>query len=280
MQLGMLFSLLYVAFLCVWFWTTRHLRTTGAGLGIKHAGRRVLGRSAVDSDRSARARPPAKGEGASAGGANPQWTCEIAWQPGHLRFQAVMAPHDAPMAHLVGDAKGLRWPKGVHKPNTPELESALGALAASIAAAGWEPVQSRGPWSERRFVWRQEGEPPTSFELVGGAPAATAVAERSNDAARPSRARPARERAPRGANRDAVLRAVAARPGVTMRELAAATHVKRSSLPPLLRTLTLRGELEKRTRPDGQTGYALAKPVHRGGETKAVEVAGAREGSR
>jgi hypothetical protein len=35
--------------------------------------------------------------------------------------------------------------------------------------------------------------------------------------------------------------------------------VKPSSLPPLLRTLTLRGELEKRRLPNGQTGYALAR---------------------
>ena len=35
--------------------------------------------------------------------------------------------------------------------------------------------------------------------------------------------------------------------------------MKPSSLPPLLRTLTLRGELEKRRLPDGQMGYVLAR---------------------
>ena len=123
----------------------------------------------------------------------------------------------------------------------------MGALFASIAAAGWEPVHPGGVWSERRFVWRKAGEPPTSFELVGAGPAGGGGAARSA------------MRAPRGANREAVLRTVAARPGLTLRELTAATGVKPSSLPPLLRTLTLRGELEKRRLPDGQTGYALAR---------------------
>jgi len=38
------------------------------------------------------------------------------------------------------------------------------SVVPSIEAAGWEPVQSAGPWTERRFVWRQEGEPPTELE--------------------------------------------------------------------------------------------------------------------
>jgi hypothetical protein len=158
-----------------------------------------------------------------------------------------MAPQDDAEPHAKG-AKGLHWPRGVPKPSARELETAMGALFASIAAAGWEPVRSGGVWSERRFVWRKAGEPPTSFELVAGGPAGIGAGA--------ARSAP---RAPRGANREAVLRAVAARPGLTLRELTAATGVKPSSLPPLLRTLTLRGELEKRRLPNGQTGYALAR---------------------
>ncbi|HEX6010824.1 MAG TPA: hypothetical protein VFY87_03270 [Geminicoccaceae bacterium] len=245
----MLFSLLYVAFLCVWFRATRHLRADGAEPAVALFVRRVRERwegafagSGRRSTASKRDEGPVPGEG------DAQWTCEIAYQPGKLRFQAVMAPEDAARPRS-DDGKGLHWPRGVPKPSARELESAMGALFASIAAAGWEPVHSGGVWSERRFVWRKAGEPPTSFELVGAGPAGfeTGVA------------RPPRPRAPRGANRQAVLRTVAARPGLTLRELTAATGVKPSSLPPLLRTLTLRGELEKLRLPDGQTGYVLAR---------------------
>jgi hypothetical protein len=196
--------------------------------------------------------------------ADAQWTCEIAYQPGKLRFQAVMAPQDDADSH-ADDHRGLRWPRGVPKPSARELETAMGALFASIAAAGWEPVREGGVWSERRFVWRKAGQPPTSFELVGAGPAGFEAGP----------ARAARQRAPRGANREAVLRTVAARPGLTLRELTSVTGVKPSSLPPLLRTLTLRGELEKRKLPNGQTGYALARtaaeePAEAGEELQAA----------
>ena len=71
-------------------------------------------------------------------------------------------------------------------------------------------------------------------------------------------ARPARARAPRGANREAVLAVVRERPGVTARELAAASGVTGGTLYALLRRLTAQGELAKRDLPGGQTGYALA----------------------
>jgi hypothetical protein len=250
MQLGMLFSLVYVAFLCIWFRATRHLRADGAESSFELAGRRMRAwwaNAFAGSGRSSGRRTRARRDGPGSAEADAQWTCEIAYQPGQLRFQAVMAPDDASEPH-ANDVKGLRWPRGVPRPSARELETAMGALFASIAAAGWEPVHPGGVWSERRFVWRKAGEPPTNFELVG---AGVGGVERGT--------RPARPRAPRGANREAVLRTVAARPGVTLRELTAATGVRPSSLPPLLRTLTLRGELEKRRLPNGQTGYALPR---------------------
>src|SRR4051812_34915156 len=70
-------------------------------------------------------------------------------------------------------------------------------------------------------------------------------------------ARPARARAPRGANREAVLAVVRERPGVTASELAAASGVTGGTLYALLRRLTEAGELEKRELPGGQTGYAI-----------------------
>ena len=71
-------------------------------------------------------------------------------------------------------------------------------------------------------------------------------------------ATPARGRTPRGANREAVLRVVGERPGVTARELAAASQVTGGTLYTLLRRLTDDGTLEKRELPGGQAGYALA----------------------
>ena len=55
-----------------------------------------------------------------------------------------------------------------------------------------------------------------------------------------------------------MLRVVGERPGVTTRELAAASGVRGGTLYALLRTLTQRGELEKRELPGGQTGHVLA----------------------
>jgi DNA-binding IclR family transcriptional regulator len=55
-----------------------------------------------------------------------------------------------------------------------------------------------------------------------------------------------------------VLAVVRERPGVTARELAAASGVTGGTLYSLLARLTARGELAKRDLPGGQTGYALA----------------------
>ena len=265
LQLGMLIALLYVAFLCVWFATTRRLRHASAGRGHRHAVQRVRGSEAAavaKSDPAPRARSVAQRAGSTLASASSSWSCEIAWQPGRVRsrFQAVMVPPDSRARQVVvAESEGLRWPPtDVRNPQTHELEAALGALVASIVAAGWEPVQSGGAWSERRFVWRQEGKPPTTLEL-----------SKSRSSRRPVRSRqsrghagrrpgePARWRAPRSADREAVLRVVAESPDVTTRELAAASGVEGDTLSALLRTLTQRGELEQRALPDGQTGYAL-----------------------
>lgn len=70
-------------------------------------------------------------------------------------------------------------------------------------------------------------------------------------------ARP-RKRAPRGANREAVLRAVTDRPGATSAELAAVSGVERNTLNGLLARLVKDGELQKRSLPTGGMGYALS----------------------
>jgi Fic family protein len=98
----------------------------------------------------------------------------------------------------------------------------------------------------------------------GGGSAATSGLTRREDDALPgqrttTRRGSTRKRAPRGANREAVLRVVSERPGVTAAELAAASGVERNTLYALLATLTKRGELERHELPGGKTGYALAR---------------------
>ena len=69
----------------------------------------------------------------------------------------------------------------------------------------------------------------------------------------------ARTRAPRGANRAAVLRAAQERPGATGAELAAVSGVERNTLNALLARLVKSGELQTLALPTGRTGYALGE---------------------
>jgi hypothetical protein len=88
-----------------------------------------------------------------------------------------------------------------------------------------------------------------SSQIVGGGPASL----RRIPAARP--------RAPRGANRAAVLRVLGDRPGVSVAELSSASGVARPVLYSLLKTLEQRGEIAKEQLPGGSTGYRLAPEV-------------------
>jgi hypothetical protein len=107
-----------------------------------------------------------------------------------------------------------------------------GRLAAAVQALG--DVQSKAPVP---------------------APASTPVQTKPR---KMSSAR-ARRRAPRGANRDAVLRAAQERPGATGAELAAVSGVERNTLNALLARLVKSGELQTRALPTGRTGYALGE---------------------
>ncbi len=69
-----------------------------------------------------------------------------------------------------------------------------------------------------------------------------------------------RKRAPRGANREAVLRALRQRPGASSAEIAAVSGVERNTLHALLARLIRDGELEKRALPSGSTGYVVTNP--------------------
>ena len=91
-----------------------------------------------------------------------------------------------------------------------------------------------------------------------GGTAPAAGAKKTGAARATGGAAPARKRAAPGANREAVLRVIGERPGVTARELAAASQVTGGTLYTLLRRLVQEGTLEKRELPGGQTGYAIA----------------------
>src|SRR4051794_33735478 len=74
---------------------------------------------------------------------------------------------------------------------------------------------------------------------------------------RAKRAAATAKRAPRGANREAVLRVLSERPGVGATELSAASGVAKPVLYNLLKTLEERGEVVKEQLPGGSTGYRL-----------------------
>ena len=74
-----------------------------------------------------------------------------------------------------------------------------------------------------------------------------------------------RPRAPRGANRQAVLAAVRERPGASAAEIAAVSGVERNTLHGVLRRLVQQGDVHTRKLPTGRTGYAL-------GDTQPAEL--------
>src|SRR4051812_2622635 len=143
------------------------------------------------------------------------------------------------------------------------------SLAASARPAGGQEgsaatgSDTQPPTSARPTSARQR-RGPRSPKSGGGRPARRAPASTAKPAAAASKPRtraasgkPAPTRAPRGANRAAVLAVVRERPGVTASELAAASGVTGGTLYALLRRLTEQGELAKRQLPGGQTGYAI-----------------------
>jgi predicted Rossmann fold nucleotide-binding protein DprA/Smf involved in DNA uptake len=91
-------------------------------------------------------------------------------------------------------------------------------------------------------------------------PRAAAPARRP--AARKSTVRKStRPRAPRGANREAVLTAVGERPGVTAATIADVTKISRAVTYNTLAKLVEQGKIEKTELPGGQTGYKAPAPA-------------------
>jgi len=132
-----------------------------------------------------------------------------------------------------------------------------------------------------RATGRGSAKPAPGPTAPSFSPARAGASEETTTPAKPrakrsraaARAPSARKRAARGANREAVLRVVGERPGVTASEISTASGVQRATLSTLLRTLVSRGELEKRSLPSGRTGYALARnaPAQETDTTRSTE---------
>jgi hypothetical protein len=136
LQLGMVVAVIYAAFVCVWFMAFRPRRRSVALPGA-HA-------EAV-------------------------WTCAIGWRPGRVRsrFRAFVELPGGRGRRVVAQSRRIHWPpRRGENVATAEVVSALESLVAALVAAGWEPVESSGSWSARRFVWRHGGKPPGRLRLV------------------------------------------------------------------------------------------------------------------
>ncbi|RKQ91453.1 hypothetical protein C8N24_1275 [Solirubrobacter pauli] len=77
----------------------------------------------------------------------------------------------------------------------------------------------------------------------------------------PAARKPAAKRAPRGANREAILKAVDERPGASASEIADVAKIARPVTYNTLAKLVEQGRLEKTDLPGGQTGYKPATPA-------------------
>ena len=81
----------------------------------------------------------------------------------------------------------------------------------------------------------------------------------SRPATKGTSARKARTRAPRGANREAIVSVVGERPGTTAAEISDVTKISRAVTYNTLAKLVEQGRLEKTELPGGQTGYKVVE---------------------
>lgn len=98
-------------------------------------------------------------------------------------------------------------------------------------------------------------------EQIREALSRTPFAEGAAPTPRPAAARAPRKprtRAPRGANRDAILKLVGDRPGVSAAEVSDVTKISRAVTYNTLAKLEQQGLLEKTELPGGQKGYKRA----------------------
>jgi biotin operon repressor len=110
------------------------------------------------------------------------------------------------------------------RPIVEEIEQLEAAKAALLARSELPPASAR-----RRAAARNGAAAPTPTP----APAATPAPARRRRAARAAPAKAAEaegERAPRGANRDAILKLVEERPGVSVAEIASVTKITKATV--------------------------------------------------
>jgi len=143
------------------------------------------------------------------------------------------------------------------KPAVPRAPAGKQPVAAGTAKRAARARADRASASARRSSGATAGGNRERARPSARGHAASARVKKARTA-RAGAATPASKRAPRGANREAVLRVIGERPGVTARELAAASQVTGGTLYTLLRRLTDEGTIEKRELPGGHAGYALA----------------------
>jgi hypothetical protein len=89
------------------------------------------------------------------------------------------------------------------------------------------------------------------------APSTPRAASKAPNSRRPS----TRTRAPRGANREAIVEVVGERPGVSAAEISDVTKISRAVTYNTLAKLVEQGRIAKTELPGGQTGYKPAAPA-------------------
>ena len=122
-----------------------------------------------------------------------------------------------------------------------DLEERLSTIERELAA--YEPLLV-----ERRQIEEALERPPFA-------------AQRRPVATRGTSPRKQTKRAPRGANREAIVSVVSERPGVSAAEISDVTKISRAVTYNTLAKLVSQGKLEKTDLPGGQTGYKPAAPA-------------------
>jgi hypothetical protein len=147
------------------------------------------------------------------------------------------------------------------------LQAALAVLDGLTPPRGKHSPASTAQPPARSSGAPNDGLPARRSSRDAAAPPATETGDR-------------RSRAPRGANRAAVLAAVRERPGASAGELAAAAGIARPVVYTLLNRLVERGELVRGQLPSGASGYSPApEPAAPGWSSGEGDTAGPAEGA-
>jgi hypothetical protein len=156
-------------------------------------------------------------------------------------------------------ARAARPASSARKPATAAARSRKRAAAPSRAKRAATAGGESGATEEtRRRSGAAAGARRQPTRRSATAPAASTGTNKTRASRATAAATPTRKRAAPGANREAVLRVTGERPGLSARELAAASQVTGGTLYTLLRRLTQEGTVEKRELPGQRTGYAIA----------------------